>query len=348
MKFNQRLSGPAMLIILLLTFTISFPRLINGAVLLQDQQQPTATATLERAYRTGYSDGYQAGYKDVADGAEREFKNKEDYRNADRSYIPAYGVREDFRDGYQQGYEIGYQAGYDRRSFDSTAPAGLGRRATVAANDDDANQSAPPARDHDRTVNSTTPASQTSQGRQSGGNLSIPANTVMRVELLTSVSSDASQRGDRIQARVLEPAEYEGAMLDGRVTNVKRAGRARSNSELQLSFEQLQLPDGRWTDMEAQVIEVIRGGDSGVGGVDPEGGVRGRDSTKGDIAKVGAGTAIGAILGAIAGGGKGAAIGAVIGGATSTGGVLTSRGEDIRLPRGTELRVRTSRNTRVQ
>ena len=80
----------------------------------------------------------------------------------------------------------------------------------------------------------------------------------------------------------------------------------------------------------------------GVGGVDPEGGIKGRDSTKDDVTKVGAATGIGAIIGAIAGGGKGAAIGAVIGGGVGTGGVLTQRGKEIRLPQGQQLRIRTA------
>ena len=64
------------------------------------------------------------------------------------------------------------------------------------------------------------------------------------------------------------------------------------------------------------------------------------------MAKVGASAGVGAIIGAIFGGGKGAAIGAAIGGAVGTGGVLTSRGKDIRLDHGQHLRIRTSNETR--
>jgi hypothetical protein len=346
MKIRQQSLTVAIMLVLLSFFPPMAAAHSAFFVRAQDQQ-PGLAATLERGYRTGYSDGYQAGYRDVADGAARDFKDKDDYRRADRSYVATYGAREDFRDGYQQGYENGYEAGYDRRSFDSAVPAGLGRRAPGDVADEN-RPAAPPRRDEEDAATTTTPSGARNDGGTGSGDVPIPANTIMLVELLTNLSSDATQRGDRIQARVVEPREYEGAMLDGRVTNVKRAGRVRSTSELQLSFEQLRLPDGRRTDLEAQVIGVADGGDSGVGGVDEEGGVKGRDSTKGDVAKVGAGSAIGAIIGAIAGGGKGAAIGAVIGGATSTGGVLASRGQDIRLPRGTQLRVRTSRPARVQ
>jgi outer membrane lipoprotein SlyB len=136
-------------------------------------------------------------------------------------------------------------------------------------------------------------------------------------------------------------------MIQGHVSRVKRSGRVKGSSELQLSFEQISL-GGRWSDFQAQVIEVVSRGGTGVGDVDEEGGVRGSGSSRDTVTKIGTGTAIGAIIGAIAGGGKGAAIGAAIGGAIGTGGAISSRGSDIRLAAGQELRIRTSNTTRIQ
>ena len=115
-----------------------------------------------------------------------------------------------------------------------------------------------------------------------------------------------------------------------------------------IDIEQIRLPDGRFANLNAQVVEVSRRTNTGVGDVDPEGGVRGGDKTKDDVTKVGAGAGIGAVIGAIAGGGRGAAIGAVIGAGVGTAGVLTSHGSDIRLEPGTELVLRTSTDTRIQ
>jgi hypothetical protein len=299
---------------------------------------------LERGYRTGYSDGYQAGYRDSIDRATRDYRNKEDYASADRAYISAYGAREDYRDGYQQGFEVGYEAGFDRRGFDSVVPPNLARRGAAARNDNDTrgtSDSAPDARASDSTA--------TSGGAQRQiGSLDLPMDTTMRIELLTNLSTDATQRGDRFEARVIEPAQYEGARIVGRITRVKRPGKLRGSAELQLGFEQISLPDGRFTNLNAQVIEVIGQSTGNVGEVDEEGGVRGQSTTKDDVTKVGAGAGIGAIIGAIAGGGKGAAIGAVIGGGIGAGGAITSRGKDIRLERGQELLIRTSTETRIQ
>ena len=316
-------------ITLLLSLIITLASLTATTLRAQD-----TLGALERGYRTGYTDGYMAGYRDNADHAPREYRDEEDYRKADRAYAASYGTLEDYRDGYQQGFESGYSAAYERRGFDSSIPARLARRGVDNS-------------DADSNVNVSTGGSTSGTGRVSTRNeVLIPADTVMIVELLSNLSTDASQQGDRFQARVLGPAEYEGALIDGRVTRVKRPGKVKGTAELQLSFEQIHL-DNRVADMSAQVIEVIPMGERSVGTVDSEGGVKGKDSTKGDVTKVGAATGIGAIIGAIAGGGKGAAIGAAIGGAVGTGGVLATRGKDIRLPQGQQLRIRTDSETRI-
>ncbi|HEX7997824.1 MAG TPA: hypothetical protein VF528_05495 [Pyrinomonadaceae bacterium] len=319
-----------------------------------DPQPPVVSQSngaLERGYRTGYSDGYQAGYRDSVQRAARDYRNKEDYQRGDRAYAPSYGAIEDYRDGYQQGFEVGYADGYERRTFKSDIPNGLSRRDPANTQDDDDASAGISTSTSTGSTNSTSGnnnSNNTGPG-MSGGIYDIPANTVMRVELLTNLSTEATQRGDRFQARVLEPSEYEGAILDGRVTRVKRAGKVSGRAELQLTFDHIRFTDNRGANFEAQVIEVIdMGGSEGVGDVDEEGGVKGKSTTKDDVAKVGATTGIGAIIGAIAGGGKGAAIGAAIGGAIGTGGVLSQRGKDIRMPQGQQMRIRTSSQTRIQ
>jgi len=303
-----------------------------------------SVGALERGYRTGYSDGYQAGYRDNAGGASRDYRDEDEYRRADRAYATSYGTLEDYRDGYQQGFEVGYDAGYDRRGFDSTIPANISRRGVI-------DPQSPSVTDTDDPTLSSSTSSTTTSGPATGpvntSNISfIPAGTELRVELLTNLSTDATQKGDRFEARVVGPPEYQGAMLEGHVTRVKRAGKVKGNSELQLTFDKIS-SNGRWTEFRAQVVEVEDNGSSeGVGEVDEEGGVRGKDKTKDDVAKVGASAGVGAIIGAIFGGGKGAAIGAVLGGAVGTGGVLTSRGKDIRLDHGQYMRIRTNTETR--
>ena len=303
------------------------------------QGQSTA---LERGYRTGYSDGYNAGYRDVSAGALRNHQNNDEFQQADRNYNQAWGTIEDYRDGYQQGFETGYSAGYDRQPFNSSIPTGLTRRASVDAGSTtvDHNTSA-----DNTSVDNTSGISSV----QTGGSVSVPRESVLLVELQNSLSTDATQQGDRFEARVLEPRELSGSTVQGRVIRVKRAGKVSGAAELQLAFESIRTADGRTSSLSAQVIEVMNTGHSDEAGeVDNEGGVRGKSTTKDDVSKVGASTGIGAIIGAIAGGGKGAAIGAAIGGSIGTAGVLTQRGKDLRLPQGQLLRIRTATDTRIQ
>lgn len=299
----------------------------------QDPNQNQASA-LMRGYRTGYSDGYPAGVQDSARTAERNFRAKVEFQQADRAYSSAHGSLDEYRNGYRQGFEAGYTDGYDRRNFDSTIPDDL--KVREPADDSQAPVLTGANRPDDNTANPASP-------------FVIPRDTIMRVELLSNLSTDASQRGDRFEVKVLEPTEYEGAIIQGQVTRVQRPGKVKGTAELQLSFDEIRLSNGRSAQMSAQVIEVLQTGTSqGVGKVDQEGGVKGKDSTKGDVAKVGAATGIGAIIGAIFGGGSGAAVGATIGAGVGTAGVLRERGKDIYLYTGQQLRIRTAGDAETQ
>lgn len=357
MRTLVRFAVASLSLTLLVSFALGHILFISRADADEPQAGSQQFGALERGYRTGYSDGYQAGYRDSVEGRERDIRSKEEYQHADRVYLPAYGSLDDYRDGYQQGFESGYDAGFERRGFDSAVPSTLRRRgaATGAAPAVRGASGRPVirqsdnsggARDADASARDTNPAADAGSTR---GTVSVPADLRMRVELLNNLSTDVSQRGDRFEARVVEPAQYSDAVVTGRLMSVRRPGKVRGSGELQLAFEQIRMPDGRWANFSAQVSEVLeKRTDTGVGDVDPEGGVRGRSTTKDDVAKVGAASGIGAIIGAIAGGGKGAAIGAAIGAGVGTGGVLTARGKDVRLERGQELIIRTNSETRIQ
>ena len=312
--------------------------LMAAPVKAQDPQTQNQASAITRGYRTGYSDGYQAGVNDVAINAARDFRNKTEYEHGDRAYNSNYGPLAEYRDGYQQGFEVGYSAGFDRKPFDSSLPQDLRR------NSDESSVGYPK---DPKTPDATSQQSQPSQPVVVPD--AIPRDTIMRVELLGNLSTDASQKGDQFQARVIEPKEYEGATIEGRVVSVKRAGRARSTAQLQLAFEEIRFTDGRTSKMSAQVIEVIPGGGSqGAGKVDSEGGVQGTNSTKRDVQKVGGAAGIGAVIGAIAGGGVGAAVGSTIWAGVGTAGVLSERGRDIELNRGQQLRIRTAGEVSTQ
>lgn len=307
----------------------------------QDPQTQNQATALMRGYRTGYSDGFPAGRGDSARQLERNSHARAEYQQGDRAYLPTFGSLEEYRDGYQQGFEAGYNDGFDGKAFDSTIPEDLKRREQT----DDAGT--PPAQT-DSNAPQLDP--NTSSPPSAGTSVdSIPRDTIIRVELLSNLSTTDSQKGDRFEARVVEPNEYQNASVVGHVDSVKRPGRAKGTAELQLSFDEIRFADGRSAKMSAQVIEVLPNGTSqGVDKVDSEGGVQGKSSTKSDVKKVGAAAGVGAIIGAIFGGGSGAAVGATIGAGVGTAGVLRERGKDIYLYQGQQLRIRTANNVDVQ
>jgi len=342
------------LAVLIALMMVSWARMVAPVSHAATSPAQTNQATaLERGYRTGYSDGFSAGSRDVADNATRDFRSNQDYQRGDRSFNQTWGTVEDYRDGYQQGFEIGYNAGYDHRPFESSIPAGLSRRGTTDSapiNTPDNSAPGDPG-NAGQTTNvqvNNGPVNNGQPGPPTNVPILIPRDATLLVELESSLSSDVSQRGDRFQARVVEPREYAGALVDGRVTQVKRAGKVKGTSQLQLAFEAIHFSDGRTASLRADVVELVDTGNRDQAGtVDPEGGVKGRSSTKDDISRVGASTGIGAIIGAIVGGGQGAAIGAAIGAGVGAGSVFTKRGQDVRLDRGQQMRIRTSTETRI-
>ena len=316
----------------------------------QDQNQATA---IMRGYRTGYSDGYQEGVADISRNANREFRNKSEYDKADRAFNPAWGAVEEYRDGYRQGYEAGYNAAYDHKPFDSSIPPNLTRKTEDSTVQYPVDQNKQPGDSNKQTSTQTSNQTNNQTTTQTdntdpNGPLVLPRDTILRVELMSNISTETSHKGDPFEARVIEPGQYQGAILDGHLQQVERPGKAKGTAELQLAFDKITL-NNRSAKLVAQVIEVIKnGGDQGVGKVDSEGGVNGSDSTKNDVKKVGIATGIGAALGAIFGGGVGAAVGATVGAGVGTAGVLTQRGKDIYLNQGQHLRIRTNADAEIQ
>ena len=338
-------------IIYLLISTVVF--IVSPAAFAQETK-----GALLRGYRTGYSDGYMSGYRDTTERASRDFAKYPDYKKADRVYRNEYGALEDYRDGYQQGFEAGYNNGFDRREFDSTLPANLSRRAGKSALPPSVESS---VRDNKPNVNANQPILQENTTKPNlqplSANLNpvsgqptiiIPTNTEIIVEMLADINTENSREGDSFLARIVAPEEIKGAIIEGRVAKIKRPGRVTGNAELQLSFSRIVVNEARWANFNAVVIEALPLKGNNIKAIDEEGTVTGKSSLKSDAVKVGAATGTGAAVGAIAGGPVGAAIGAAVGGAFGVGGVLISRGKEINLVQGQQIRVRTNFESQIR
>jgi hypothetical protein len=165
----------------------------------------------------------------------------------------------------------------------------------------------------------------------------LPEGTDLVLSLETTVSTATAHAGDLVVARVAEPVRQgervlvpDGAEVRGRVATAVRSGKVKGRARLVLEFDRLTL-EGNIHDIAVLPIDITA--DS---------------SKKRDAAVVGGAAGAGAIIGAIADGGKGAAIGGLIGGAAGGGAVLATRGKEVVLPSGTQLKVKLEKSVRLR
>jgi hypothetical protein len=140
---------------------------------------------------------------------------------------------------------------------------------------------------------------------------------------------------------VRSPNEYDGAILEGYIADVDRAGPFTGRADLTFDFERIRLPGGRSYDFAANIVNVrTPGGDElriDEGRIEEE-----NSQTEQTITRTGIGAALGAIIGAITGGGEGAAIGAAVGAGAGAGSVFVTGRDDLELPSGSEFVLRAS------
>jgi hypothetical protein len=313
-------------------------------------------AALMHGYRTGYSDGYIAGYRDTLDKAAKNYSDRDEYKDATRAYSQDFGSVEDYRDGYRQGFESGYSSGYEKRSFDSTLPSNLTRRAAadkvIAAVPA---ATAPPVPDTAGTSDSTASPGisdatiqKASYNPDSDALIIILKDTDLVLELQDNLSTNANRAGDKFMAKIVSPTEIAGAMVEGRVEKVTKPGHLKRRSELSLSFDRIVLNEKRWANFNAILTDVIPIKGDNVRRVDDEGTAVGKSSMKPDIIKVGAATGTGTAVGAIAGGPVGAAVGAGVGAAFGVGAVVIQRGKHVELAKNQKIRVRTGYEVQIK
>jgi len=72
----------------------------------------------------------------------------------------------------------------------------------------------------------------------------LPSNTVLKVRLNDTLSTERSHRGDRFTATVDDPSLPSGTRVEGVVMDVKRGDKEHSG-QLGLDFRTLAMPDGR-------------------------------------------------------------------------------------------------------
>ena len=164
----------------------------------------------------------------------------------------------------------------------------------------------------------------------------MPAETLLRLTVETTISSDANKEGDPIEAKLASPIVVDdvevlpaGSVIRGVVSDATPAGKVKGVASLGLNFTSISARDDRYQ------ISARWGAQA--------------ESTKGkDATKIGVGAGIGAAVGALIGGGKGAATGAAIGGGAGTAYVLTTAGKPVVVSSGTEITARLAHGVDVK
>ena len=160
--------------------------------------------------------------------------------------------------------------------------------------------------------------------------VTLPAGTVLPVDLGTTVGSDISRAEQPVHGslrRAITVGGVEvfpaGTAVSGYVTTAQRPGKVKGRGLIALRFTRIDTPGAGTLRMSTAQISRLA------------------PATKEkDALKIVAPAAAGAVIGRIADGKSGAAKGAVIGGAAGTGYVLSTRGKEVRLAKGADLGVK--------
>jgi len=161
----------------------------------------------------------------------------------------------------------------------------------------------------------------------------LPAGTRLQIVLDTGVGSDTSRVEEAVQGHLASPVVVhgdtvlaQGTRVGGVVTSAERSGKVKGRAHIAVRFDTL-TPRGDDDRYRIRTAAVQRTAAA---------------TKKKDAMKVGGGAAGGAIIGAIVGGKKGAAIGTAVGGGAGTAAVLSTRGDEVHLPKGSALTLRLS------
>jgi peptidoglycan hydrolase-like protein with peptidoglycan-binding domain len=179
----------------------------------------------------------------------------------------------------------------------------------------------------------------------------LPADTVISVQMNTTLSSRTSHVGDKFIATVTVPVYVNGqtvipagSVIEGRVTQVTPARRMSRSGMIAIDFDDLIFPNGTRVDLVG-----------GLTSTDPQTRRRiddeGRVSAEGNKRVpvfIGGGGAIGAVLGGIAGGGRGAVLGGITGAAAGGAAILLAKGEEAQVPSGTPFGVQLKQSLIVR
>jgi len=180
----------------------------------------------------------------------------------------------------------------------------------------------------------------TAYNNGTAGGFYIRNGETLTATLRNTVSTRASQTGDRFVLDVTSPSNYRGAVIEGHLTQATNSGRINGRANLQMDFDTITV--GGRTYQFAGLIQSVSNINGDTVTVNNEGTIRDSNQTTKTVTRAGIGAALGALIGAIAGGGSGAAIGAGVGAGAGAGSVLLGGRDSIELASGSTFTILSS------
>jgi hypothetical protein len=194
----------------------------------------------------------------------------------------------------------------------------------------------PPAPEAPATKKPSTPATPASSERT----VSLPAGATFDVVMVSPVSTETSNVGDKLEAKLVSALTSpdhggaviaeQGASVYGEIVELRRASRAKSEEEramVKLQFDALDTVAGRKT-LSATVTNA-------------EGRMVAGSTTKRDALIIGGSAVAGAVIGKVVGKDtKSTVIGAVGGAILGTGAVMAAKGYELDVPAGSKVTLR--------
>ncbi|MEN3339907.1 MAG: hypothetical protein V7647_3583 [Acidobacteriota bacterium] len=210
------------------------------------------------------------------------------------------------------------------------APAAEDRRTAAPSSASGTSGSAAEAR-ADARADESQRAARAANRKPEYRELTLPAGTTLSVKLTTTVASDTSHVEDPVRGTLRNAVRVDGfealpvgtAVL-GHVTQAQPAGKVQGVASIAFRMNTIDMPgDGARENVSTATYSRVS-----------------RTTRRKDATKIGVGAGAGAVIGGLLGGGSGAAKGAAIGGGAGTAVVLSTKGDEVRIPAGTPVTIK--------
>jgi hypothetical protein len=164
----------------------------------------------------------------------------------------------------------------------------------------------------------------------------LPSGTKIRVQMDNEINSKVSSVNDTFTMKISEPLKIRetvvlpiGTVVEGRVTEVRRASIGRKNGSLTVSIETLRLLSGEKREIKGVLVNRLTADES---------------LPAASILTVAGGTALGAIFGGVSKAENGALVGAAIGTGAGAGVAFLRKGKDVRIKADEIFEIELTRN----